>query len=123
MKLSTREDIEAPIGVVFDAVSDFDGIERRLQARGIRVARDPDAPSEGPGRRWTADVSWRGRGHHIVAELAEVLEGRGYTVESASGGVVCHSVVDLVALSKTRTRRPWSESTQTTVSSDTSEPI
>ena len=49
-------------------------------------------------------MSWRGRGHHIVAELAEVLEGRGYTVESASGGVVCHSVVDLVALSKTRTR-------------------
>ncbi len=104
MKLSTREDIEAPISAVFDAVSDFDAIERRLVARGVAVRRDAAAPDAGPGRRWTADVAWRGRTHHIVAELAEVTEGQGYRIVSSSGGVVCESVVDLVALSKTRTR-------------------
>lgn len=104
MKLSTREDIEAPIDAVYDAVSDFDAIERRLQARGIPVARDPSAPAEGPKRRWMAEVALRGRRYDIVAELAEVMEGRGYRVESSSSGVICHSVVDLVALSKTRTR-------------------
>lgn len=104
MKLSTREDIEAPIGKVHAAVSDFDAIEGRLRARGVPVARDPEAPFEGPGRRWTADVTWRGRRHHILAELADVTEGQGYRVVSSSGGVVCDTVIDLVALSKTRTR-------------------
>ena len=40
MKLSTREDIEAPIGTVFDAVTDFDGFERQLLRRGVDVTRD-----------------------------------------------------------------------------------
>jgi hypothetical protein len=104
MKLSTREDIDAPIAEVFAAVSDFDSIEKRLRQRGVSVERDAVAPPAGAGRRWQAVASWRGRQHRILAELIEVDEGQGFAIESASGGVVCLSVVDLVALSKTRTR-------------------
>lgn len=104
MKLATREDIEAPIAEVFAAVCDFDAIESRLRQRGVSVEHDPAAPDAGPGRRWLAEVSWRGRRHRIVAELIEVDEGQGFAIESRSGGVVCLSVVDLVALSRTRTR-------------------
>lgn len=104
MKLSTREDIEAPIGEVFAAASDFDAIERRLRQRGVSLDRDPDAPPAGVGRRWSVDVTWRGRAHRVVSELVSVDQDQGYAIESTSGGVVCLSVVDLVALSKTRTR-------------------
>lgn len=104
MKISTREDINAPIADVYAAVSDFPLIERRLKARGVTLECDPDAPLSGVGRRWLAEASWRGRSHRIEAELAEVTEGQGYVVQSSSGGVVGVTVVDLVALSKTRTR-------------------
>ena len=38
------------------------------------------------------------------AELIEITEGQGYAIESTSGGVICISVMDLVALSQNRTR-------------------
>lgn len=104
MKLSTREDIEAPIDTVFARASDFAAIERQLAKRGVEILPDADAPSSGVGRRWSARASWRGRDHLIRSELVAYQAGRGYAVESTSGGVVCTTVVDLVALSRTRTR-------------------
>lgn len=104
MKLSTREDIEAPIGTVYAVVSDFASIERQLQLRGVMIDRDPAAPPSGEGRRWSAQATWRGRAHVIDAELVSQMEDRGYEIVSMSGGVYCTTVVDLVALSRTRTR-------------------
>lgn len=104
MKLSTREDIDAPLDVVFEAVTDFDRFERQLLRRGIEIARDESRPPPLPGARWRARVDWRGRSHDIDAELVSVEPGSGYAIESRSGGVVCMGVVDLVPLSRTRTR-------------------
>lgn len=104
MKLSTREDIEAPIETVYGAISDFAAIERELRARGVSVEPDPAGPEAGIGRRWHARATWRGRPHAIDAELVALEAGRGYSIVSTSGGVVATTEVDLVALSKSRTR-------------------
>jgi hypothetical protein len=104
MKLSNRQDIEAPIQSVYAAASNFPAIERQVEKRGVAVERDPDAPDTGPGKRWTARANWRGREHVILSELVSIDEGQGYAIESSSGGVVCMTVVDMVALSRTRTR-------------------
>lgn len=104
MKLSTREDIDAPIGTVFQAVTDFDGFERQMLRRGIDVTRDDSCPADQAGARWSASFSWRGRQHDLDAELVAIEIDQGYAIESRSGGVVCMGVVDLVALSKGRTR-------------------
>ena len=104
MKLSTREDIEAPIPTVYAAVTDFDGFERQLLRRGVDVTRDEACPPDVPGARWNAMFSWRGRQQNLDAELVSIERDQGYAIESRSSGVVCLSVVDLVALSKSRTR-------------------
>ena len=104
MKLSNRQDIEAPIESVYAAASDFAAIERMMAKRGVLVEPDPVSPTSGPGKRWTARAAWRGREHVIRSELVSVDPGQGYAIESISGGVVCMTVVDLVALSRTRTR-------------------
>ena len=104
MKLSTREDIDAPLDTVYHAVTDFDGFERQLLRRGIDVTRDETQPLDVPGVRWNARFPWRGRQHDLEAELVEINESQGYAVESRTGGIVCMGVVDLVALSKSRTR-------------------
>jgi len=104
MKLSTREDIEAPIGRVYEAVTDFNGFERQMLRRGIDVARDENYPPPNIGARWRARVKWRSRQHDVEAELVSVDPGNGYAIESRGSGVVCLAVVDLVPLSKARTR-------------------
>ena len=104
MKLSTREDIEAPLDAVFSAVTDFDTFERQLLRRGVDVTRDDQLPAYKPGARWKARFDWRGRTQDLEAELISIEPEQGYAIESKSSGVVCMSVVDLVALSKARTR-------------------
>ena len=104
MKLSTREDIDAPIPTVFSAVTDFDGFERQLLRRGVDVTRDESCPPDALGARWRASFDWRGRTQNLDAELISIEPDQGYAIESRASGVVCMSVVDLVALSKNRTR-------------------
>lgn len=104
MKFSTREDIEAPIGKVFEAMTDFRAFERQMQGRGIDIARTQDDAAHAVGLGWKARFAWRGRPHDVAARLVEILDGEGYAIESTSGGVVCLCVVDLVALSLARTR-------------------
>ncbi len=104
MKLSTREDIEAPLDTVYAAVTDFDGFERRLLRRGVDVTRDETCPIDVPGVRWKAQFTWRGRPQALDAELVSIDAGQGYAIEGKSSGVICMSVVDLVPLSKSRTR-------------------
>ncbi|MGI9394568.1 MAG: SRPBCC family protein [Boseongicola sp.] len=104
MKFSTREDIEAPIGKVYDAVTDFDSFERQMLRRGIDVTRDENCPPPNVGARWQAQVKWRKRQHEVDAELVSVDSGNGYAIESRGAGVICLAVVDLVPLSKARTR-------------------
>ncbi len=104
MKLSTREDIEAPISKVYAALTDFDGFERQMLRRGIDVARDENCPPPNVGARWQALVKWRKRKHDVEAELVSVDPGNGYAIESRCAGIVCLAVVDLVPLSKSRTR-------------------
>lgn len=104
MKLSTREDIEAPIGNVYAAFSDFDALERQIQQRGVALERQPAAEAVVVGTVWQARLTWRGRPHDVAAELVASDHLQGYAIESKSGGVVCMTVVDLVALSQMRTR-------------------
>ena len=104
MKLSTREDIDAPMPTVFGAVTNFDRFERQLLRRGVDVTRDEACPVDQPGARWNARFDWRGRPQNLDAELISIEPEQGYAIESKASGLVCLSVVDLVALSKTRTR-------------------
>jgi uncharacterized membrane protein len=104
MKFSTREDIDAPIETVYATVTDFDAFERRMLRRGIDVTRDERFPLGSVGSRWKVKFAWRGRTYDLDAELVSLDPGEAYAIESSSNGIVCMGVVDLVALSKSRTR-------------------
>ena len=104
MKFSAREDIDASIDGVFQAVTDFDAFERRMLRRGVDIMRDEDVPIDRVGARWKANVGWRGRKYDIDAELISLTPGEGFAIESKANGVDSLAVVDLVALSKSRTR-------------------
>lgn len=104
MKFSTREDIEAPIRTVFETVTDFDRFERQLLRRGVDVTRNDTVSATDVGAKWQATFQWRGRSHSVDAEMITIDPDVGYSIESRSGGIVCMGVIDLVALSTSRTR-------------------
>ncbi len=103
MKFSTREDIEAPIDHVFAQMSDFDAFQRRAMRRGGQVKRLDDGPIK-TGSDWDIAFSYRGKDRRLYAELTEYEPPYQYVVVAGSDGLTITTQVELVALSRGRTR-------------------
>ena len=103
MKFSTREDIEAPIEHVFEKVSDFEGFARRSLRHGADVNRR-DAGVVAAGSAWDIAFKYRGRERRMTATLQTFEPPQGYVIETLSDGMTIMTEVELVALSRGRTR-------------------
>ncbi len=103
MKLSTREDIAAPIDHVFARASDFAAFERRAMREGAAVTRLSSGPVA-VDTSWDIEVRIRGRKRRFTSVLTSLCAPDGYVVTTQSDGMTIVSTVDLVALSPNRTR-------------------
>ena len=103
MKLSTREDIEAPIAYVFQRVSDFERFERRAMRQGADVSRRAEGLVE-IGMIWDIAFEFRGRSRKAQAELTGMETQHAIEIISRSDGLTVVTQVETVALSGTRTR-------------------
>jgi len=104
MKLATREDIEAPIDEVFRQLSDFDGFERAVLRRGAEVARTDELAHPGPGMNWRMEFKYRGKMRKLKLELTEHQAPDRMRIDSVSPNTNMVIEIDLVALSRNRTR-------------------
>lgn len=104
MKFSTREDIEAPIDYVFDQVTDFQAFERSALRRGAEVQRVDDLNTPGVGMAWDVTFKLRGKMRDMQMELTDLDAPHGLVLSSRSPGMGGDLVIDLVALSRGRTR-------------------
>lgn len=102
MKFSTREDIDAPIDHVFQAVTDFEAYERQALRRGADVKRLDDGPVK-VGSTWDVAFSFRGKERQVKATLA-AMDPQGLKVEAVSPNLEGETLVELVPLSPQRTR-------------------
>jgi len=103
MKLSAREDIEAPIAFVFQRVSDFARFERRAMRQGADVSRRSEGMAE-IGMIWDVVFDFRGRSRKVQAELTRLESQHAIEIISQSDGLTAVTQVETVALSGTRTR-------------------
>lgn len=104
MKLTTRQDIEAPLDFVYAQLTDFDQFERMAMRRGAEVERTDRLITPGPGMAWRLKFTFRGKPRKIHLRFADTEPGQflqfavdGETFEGAGRG-------DLMALSARRTR-------------------
>lgn len=104
MKFSTRHDIEAPIDFVFERATDFGGFERQALRRGIEIERIDDLADSGPGMRWNAIFSYRGKPRRINAELTRFEVPNALLIQSITGGVEADMDIEFLSLSRHRTR-------------------
>ena len=104
MKFSKREDVEASIDAVFRAVSDFPAFERAALRRGVEVSRRDEMETIGPGMSWAARAPIRGRLRDVAIRVADWQPDTSLTLSADSSGVLGTLQVELVALSRQRTR-------------------
>ncbi len=104
MQFTTHQDIEAPIDHVFAQVSDFSGFERSVLRRGAEVKRVVDRPVPSAGMAWDVRFPMRGKNREMHIELADYDAPNLMAFQSVSQGLEGAMQVDLVALSRGRTR-------------------
>jgi hypothetical protein len=103
MKFSTREDIAAPQDHVFAEASDFAAFERRALREGASVTR-LDHGSLGQGTAWEIGLKIKGRARRMTCRITGFDAPDGYVITSETDGLDIVTTVDLVALSRSRTR-------------------
>lgn len=104
MKLTSRQDIEAPIAYVFAALKDFDAWERAALRRGAEVARTDKLREVMPGLSWLVKFVYRGRERRLALRLTALeqpammaFSGTGTSLDGLMG-------IDLMELASRRTR-------------------
>ena len=104
MQLKSREDIEAPIDFVFAQVTDFPAFERQALRRGADVQRRGGNDVPGLGSAWDVTFKYRGKDRLLQAEVVHFEAPNSYLLHVRSGGISGETLVDLVPLSRRRTR-------------------
>lgn len=104
MNFSAKEDIEAPIEYVFAELSDFQAFERSALRRGAEVQRVVDKPQPAVGIAWDVSFKLRGKPRELQMELTGYAPPQGMVLSSRSPSMGGSLTVDLVALSRNRTR-------------------
>ena len=104
MKLTTRQDIEAPLDFVHAKLTDVDQFERMAMRRGAEVERTDWIRNLGPGMAWKVRFSYRRRQRVVQVRLTELEPGAHVAWAFDSATVDGTARVELVALSPRRTR-------------------
>lgn len=104
MKLTTKTDLEAPIGFVYATLTDFPKWEREAIRRGVEIERPADAPLSGVGATWRVRGQYRGKLRKLLVKVAvaQPNETLAFTLDSPS--VDGSSRIELIMLSPRRTR-------------------
>ena len=104
MKLTTKQDIEAPLAFAFQALSDFEAWERSAMRRGAEVSRTDKLRQPGPGMGWLTQFRYRGKDRTMTIRLDEIDVPSRLTFSGMSAIVEGQVAVDLVELTAKRTR-------------------
>ncbi|MES2665110.1 MAG: SRPBCC family protein [Pseudomonadota bacterium] len=104
MRLTTKQDIEAPAAFVFAVMTDFDTWERAAMRRGAEVTRTDTLRQPGIGMAWRVKFDFRGRARVLALKFTEVDPGNRLAFTGDAPTVGGDAVVELMELSTRRTR-------------------
>ena len=104
MKFSTREDIDASIGDVFEMLCDFNRYERAAMRRGADVRRIDTLEVPGEGTEWKVRFLMRGKEREMTLVVSSFERPDNMVVSLTSQGIVGEMSFELIALSLKKTR-------------------
>ena len=100
MKLTSRQDIEAPIAFVFAALKDFDAWERAAMRRGADVVRLDKTSGALSGLSWQIRFAYRGKERKLALQLTSLQQpvAMGFSgIGTSLDGVASIDLMDLAA--------------------------
>ena len=104
MKLTSRQDIEAPVAFVFDALTEFQAWERAALRRGAEVARTDRLTSTAAGLSWMIKFAYRGKERRLALRLIQMERPSMLGFSGTGASLDGHANIDLMALAGRRTR-------------------
>lgn len=104
MKFSTCKNVEVPIDQAFALICDFDAYERSAMRRGAEVRRVDDLSKPGVGMKWAASFKMRGKKRNLELEMTRFDQPTEICVLSSTSGINGTGQIELLALSRGRTR-------------------
>lgn len=104
MKFSTKEDVEIPIDETFRLLSDFESFERMGLRHGAEISRADTMTQPGVGMKWVVKAELRNRMRTFGIDLAEYDRPNLMSFDIGSNNIKGTFLVELVALSRNRTR-------------------
>lgn len=104
MKLTTKEDIEAPIGFVYAALTDFEAWERAAMRRGAEVNRTDKQAALAPGMGWKVEFLYRGKSRVLELQLAGLEPGEHLAFSGSGKPAEGTLTLDLAEMGPKRTR-------------------
>jgi carbon monoxide dehydrogenase subunit G len=104
MELTSKEDVDAPLADVFEAISDFASFERSAIRRGVEVQRLSDATTPQLGMAWDVRADFRGKPRDLHLKLTSYEPSTLIAIDGESASLKGSSQFELLALSPRRTR-------------------
>lgn len=104
MRFTTREDIAVSADEVFEAISDFEAVEREVMRRGGDVSQVGDHSQKGEGQGWVIKFSHRGRARTLETEIERYEPNKAIHSKGRVGGLDGVLRFDLMSLSPQMTR-------------------
>ena len=104
MKLTTKQDVEAPVAFVWQSLTDFESWERAAMRRGADVTRTDTRPVPGPGMSWDTRFAFRGQDRTVLLRLTEMERAARLGFAGTSRLFEGPVVFELVDMSARRTR-------------------
>lgn len=104
MKFKVAEDVDAPIGFVFERMTDFSQFEADVKRRGADLRRVGNWTQIAEGVQWRGAVQVRGKKRKIEAELTELVPNESAKVDITVGGMEAVYQMAFIALSPEVTR-------------------
>ncbi|MDW4497245.1 SRPBCC family protein [Sulfitobacter sp. D35] len=104
MKVSGKEDIDAPVEAVFDMLCDFETFEATARRKGAEVHRVSPGGPVGKGAAWETRFVFRGVRRDMRLEIATFAPPHEMVIDARSDGIDGAGRFELMALSPERTR-------------------
>ncbi|WP_378945809.1 SRPBCC family protein [Paracoccus sp. R86501] len=104
MKFSTRIDTDLPAEKLFEAIGDFDALERMLIGRGASVSRIDPSQEPGITMGWNVGFDWRGRRRDLRLAVTRFDRPEQVTMAGRSNALDLLVNATVVALSRVKSR-------------------